>query len=325
MGKEFIHWNIRGINDKLRRKDKVDKILSLLQNPKKTALINLQETHLLSSEDIPKKLLEYKHIFHIIPSFASPADRGAGILLLINKSEEIISNIELIKGRILIIGLKNSATNQNSTIISFYGKSSNNNNIWVDHFKKVENYIIDNNLQNIVWLGDFNFVTSPLDRNSHLLNPIDEGAREPWQKLENKLDISDSFRYLNPRRLIYTYTHTNKKSRSRIDRIYLSCNLLPRIEKIRYENSKFSDHKMMILQIMDDFATGDGFWIFNNSLLKNEDFLEIIRDELRTARRWMEFFEKKRIFGTMFNKLSRAKRYNMPWKNRSTEEWKRQN
>ena len=273
MGKDFIHWNIRGLNDKIRRKDKVDKILTLLQNPKNTTLINLQETHLLTSEDIPNKLLEYKHIFHVIPSFASPADRGAGILLLVNKSEEIISNIELVKGRILIIGLKNSATNQTLTIISFYGKSSNSNNIWVDHFKRVENYIKDNNLQNIVWLGDFNFVTSPLDRNSHVLNPIDDGAREPWQKLEDKLDIADSFRYLNPRRLIYTYTHTNKKSRSRIDRIYLSRDLLSRIEKIGYDNSKFSDHRMMTLKMMDDFAMGDGFWIFNNSLLKSDEFL----------------------------------------------------
>ena len=101
---------------------------------------------------------------------------------------------------------------------------------------------------------------------------------------------------MNPRRLIYTYTHTNKKSRSRIDRIYLSRNLLSRIEKIGYDNSKFSDHRMMTLKMMDDFAMGDGFWIFNNSLLKNDDFLEIIRQELRTARNWMNFFEKKKDF-----------------------------
>ena len=109
---------------------------------------------------------------------------------------------------------------------------------------KIINYIKSNNLQNIIWSGDFNFVTSPLDRNSHTMNYVDEEAVEPWQELERNLEISDSFRYLSPRKLIYTYTHTNKISRSRIDRVYLSRNLLTRLEKICYETSHFSNHKI---------------------------------------------------------------------------------
>ena len=121
MGKEYIHWNIRGLNDKGRRKNKVDKKISLIQNPKKIVVVNLQETHLSSSEDIPKKILEYKRIFHMVPSFAPLSDKGSGIFLLINKSEEIVSEIEILKGRILILSLKNHATGNISTIISFYG------------------------------------------------------------------------------------------------------------------------------------------------------------------------------------------------------------
>ena len=90
MGGEYIHWNVRGINDKSRRSGKINKIISLLQKPKGTELINLQETHLQTNEDIPQKFFEYKHLFHIIPSFASPQDSGSGILIFVNKAEEII-------------------------------------------------------------------------------------------------------------------------------------------------------------------------------------------------------------------------------------------
>ena len=127
MGKEYIHWNIRGLNDKGRRKNKVDKIISLIQNPKKIVVVNLQETHLSSSEDIPKKILEYKHIFHIVPSFAPLSDKGSGIILLINKSEEIVSEIEILKGRIHILSLKNQATCNISTIFCTEYQPSNKN------------------------------------------------------------------------------------------------------------------------------------------------------------------------------------------------------
>ena len=69
------------------------------------------------------------------------------------------------------------------------------------------------------------------------MNYVDEEAVRPWQKLERKLEITDSFRYLSPRKLAYTYTHTNKISRSRIDRVYISGNLLTKLEKIRNETS----------------------------------------------------------------------------------------
>ena len=59
MGEEYIHWNVRGLNDKLRRKGKVSKIISLLQKPQDTILVNIQETRLQSEEDIPPKFFEH--------------------------------------------------------------------------------------------------------------------------------------------------------------------------------------------------------------------------------------------------------------------------
>ena len=130
MGEEYIHWNVRGLNDKLRRKGKVSKIISLLQKPQDTIVVNIQETRLQSNEDIPPKFYEHKHLYHIISSFSNPADSGSGILIFVNKTEDIILQHELVKGRILILQLNNKATNEVKTIISLYGKSTNDRETW---------------------------------------------------------------------------------------------------------------------------------------------------------------------------------------------------
>ena len=160
MGGEYIHWNVRGINDKSRRSGKINKIISLLQKPKGTELINLQETHLQSNDDIPQKFFEYKHLYHIIPSFASPQDSGLGILIFVNKAEEIILQKELVKGRIIILKIRNTVTKEIKSIISIYGKSTNDRKTWSEQFSMIMQFGINNSLENINFLEDFNFVNS---------------------------------------------------------------------------------------------------------------------------------------------------------------------
>ena len=269
MGEEYIHWNVRGINDKLRRKGKVSKIISLIQKTQDTVLINLQETHLQSNEDIPPKFFEYKHLYHIIPSHATPTDIGSGILMFVNKREEIIFQEDLVKGRILILKISNIATKEIKTIVSFYGKSTNDRMTWSNQFSMITNSITNNNLENIYFLGDFNFVTSTLDRNSHTLNSVDDLASVAWKNFEASLDISDSFRVNNPSKIAYSYTHTNKVSRSRIDRIFVPTSITSRLVKHTFEASQFSDHKTIRLKIAASIEMGEGQWVFNDLLLND--------------------------------------------------------
>ena len=296
MGEEYIHWNVRGINDKLRRKGKVSKIISLLQKPQDTVLINLQETHLQSNEDIPPKFYEYKHLYHIIPSFASPGDSGSGILIFVNKREEVILREELVKGRIVILKICNCATKEIKTIISIYGKSTNDKRTWSEQFNKINDYIIDNNLENIYFLGDFNFVTSTLDRNSHTLNSIDELAGDSWKNLEASLDIADSFRVNNPSKIAYSYTHTNKVSRSRLDRFYVPTYIASRPVSHIFEASHFSDHKIIRLKVTDKVEMGEGHWVFNDMMLNDADFVTLMTSTIQDMEHYKQDFANRQDF-----------------------------
>ena len=296
MGEEYIHWNVRGINDKLRRNAKVSKIISLIQRPQDTVLINLQETHLQSNDDIPPKFFEYKHLYHIIPSFATPVDSGSGILIFVNKTEEIVFREELLQGRILILKLRNNTTKEIKTIISLYGKSTNDRMTWSEQFGRIKDFITNNNLENIYFLGDFNFVTSTLDRNSRTLNSVDELAGDSWKSLEASLELADSFRVNNPSKIAYSYTHTNKVSRSRIDRIFVSTLTTSRIVRHNFEVSQFSDHKVIRLKITANIEMGEGHWVFNDLMLKDENFVTQMTRTIQDMEQYRQDFANRRDF-----------------------------
>ena len=78
----------------------------MLEQVQSNLFLNLHETHLNKDEDIPKKLLNYSHIYTVLSSNASEDDRGAGILMFINKTEEVIDKEDIIPGRLLFVKIK---------------------------------------------------------------------------------------------------------------------------------------------------------------------------------------------------------------------------
>ena len=108
-GDDYLQWNVRGISDKLRRKAKIQKIENILENASKIKILNLQETHLMSEEDEPPSFKKLKHIFHIVHSFAPLTDRGAGICIFVNKTENIMIQEVLLEGRLIYLKLENKA------------------------------------------------------------------------------------------------------------------------------------------------------------------------------------------------------------------------
>ena len=271
-----IHWNIRGL--KVINFEKVKKCCSMLEQVQSNLFLNLHETHLNKDEDIPKKLLNYSHIYTVLSSHASEDDRGAGILMFINKTEEVVDKEEIIPGRLLFVKIKNKTSGLERNIFSFYAKSHAHSTEIKRYMSSIHDKIIDGNLSGIMIVGDFNFVTSLLDRNSSSFTATDNMYRHEWEKLEINLGLLDSFRITNPKRRLYSYTHTNGTSRSRIDRIYVSNDLQGKIMSSTYDNVFSSDHKILNLKFAQEIDTGPGQWIFNNTLLEDKVFVDGVKE-----------------------------------------------
>ena len=177
---------------------------------------------------------------------------------------------------------------------------------------KINDKIKDNNLSGVIVCGDFNFVTSLLDRNTNSFTSVDNNYRHEWGKCQLENGLVDGFRVTNPKRRFYTYTHTNHTSRARLDRIYVSKDLMGKILINNIEYASESDHKIVNLSLAKNVESGPGQWIFNNTLLE-ENFVSEIRAITQSFSDNKDDFQSKMILWDFLkqNMASAAKTFSV--------------
>ena len=285
-------WNIRGLKVGSNSFFKVRKCVLKLEDVQKTNILSIQETHLKTDDQIPNKLKNFGHLYHILSTHAPENDNGAGIILFINKTEELIEQEELYPGRLLYAKIQNKVTSEVRNIFSFYAKSKATKIEIKNIMSTILNKVKNNNLSGIILCGDFNFVTSLLDRNSSTFTSVDNNYRHEWGKIQLELELIDCFRVTNPKRRYYTYTHTNGTSHASLDRIYVSKDLVGKILTNTIDYASESDHKIVNVSLGRNIEKGPGQWIFNNTLLKDDKFSDEIRAIIK------DFVENKDDFGS---------------------------
>ena len=124
-------------------------------------------------------------------------------------------------------------------------------------------------------MGYFNFVSSPLDRNSNNITNTDIACKDVWNRIEICYNLVDSFRISNKDHRLYTYASPSH-SKSRIDRIYLPQSLSGQVLSTVFENIDISDHKIVRLQFKQSVKYGPGQYVFNNTLLNDSIFVNEI-------------------------------------------------
>ena len=276
---EILHLNIKGVKDKtnINYKEKVETVQKMLYNVQNTMMLNLQETHLSCQEQIPKVWTQFNHVYHICSTFATNDDRFAGIIMFINKFFEIQSEEILYQGRILLVKAKKKETSDYVNFISIYGKATGSNSDKLEILDVLWEKINSYELENPFIFGDFNYVTSFLDRNSNNFNNSDNVCKEKWNQIESKLKLYDSFRAIYKNRRLYTYSSPTS-SKSRIDRIYVPESWYARLVKTVFENVGISDHKIVKTIISANIIKGPGQYVFNNSMLDDITFKEGIKE-----------------------------------------------
>jgi hypothetical protein len=75
--------------------------------------------------------------------------------------------------------------------------------------------------------------------------------------------------------------------------MYISADLASKIEASNFDTSCFSDHKIVRVRVAIKVERGPGSWIFNNSLLKDLDFVTLMRNELRIPSGVKHTFERR--------------------------------
>ena len=276
---QFVSWNPGGFGSvsKAVQNKKLSIIKNYLLHPEKLNMLCLVETHLFEKNKLPKYLIDFEHTYHICHTFASVTDTHAGITVFINKKYQLLHEEILMEGRLLYVQVKNiSDTTQN--FFFYYGPHSNLEER-ERHIDIAQNYINNNTLEEIFFLGEFNYVTSNLDTNQGSINY--QTLAQSWIVFEQNNSIFDTFRYRCPKRRLYSNTGTNKKSKTRIDRIYVPSTIIDQIKSTLFHETEKIRHKIVEVQVFKGIENGPGSWAFKNSLLQDEGYTDLITKEMK--------------------------------------------
>ena len=118
-------------------------------------------------------------------------------------------------------------------------------------------------------------------------NPIDKRGGQPWKatnyrnslmNLMEELNLIDIYRQIHPTTKSFTYESKPLNLKSRIDFFLISRHLSRCVKNSEIRTSIAPDHKSIFLniEIKNEFTRGPGLWKFNNTLLEDENYKELI-------------------------------------------------
>ncbi len=84
---------------------------------------------------------------------------------------------------------------------------------------------------------------------------------------------------------------------TRIDFVLCTRNVENFIEKIKYEDTSFSDHKFLSFKLVwSKMQRGPGVWILNAKILKNEDYVSKVKEIIEKEKKNGMYLENKSLW-----------------------------
>ena len=211
-------------------------------------------------------------------SCLNSSSRGVTILLNNNfeyKVEKVDSDPN---GNFLILDI--IIEGKHFTLINLYGPNEDKPKFYKELRQKYTS--LDND--NIIMCGDWNFVLNPdIDSNNylHINNP-----RARQEVLDNMMEedgLLDVYRVYNEEQREFTWSRRNPvRKQARLDYFLISFSCFTYAEASSITPGYRTDHSGIILDLILDFNVerGKGYWKFNNSLLKDIDYIKIVKETI---------------------------------------------
>ena len=250
----------------LRNYEKRMDVLSYLKDTNAN-IVCLQDTHLLDGDK--------SSIKQIWPDCYVNGSKtnSRGVVTLLNNNFEytILNTFKDDEGNILqtIIDCGNFKLN----LINVYAPNRDSPSF----FSKVMHLAHDDNADYVMICGDFNLVLTPSIDCHNYVNTNNPQARAKVIEMMSSLDLIDAFRHLKPHVKRFSWRKKNPIKQARLDYFLIAKAMADMIDSCNIKPSYRSDHSIIEIKItMDNFIRGRGTWKFDNSLLKNSDYLDLI-------------------------------------------------
>lgn len=264
--------NTRGCSSSIKNASLYTYIESVCNKPD---IVLLQETSVSNEQSFIRTWPSYS-------SYCNPSPtRGSGVVTLVK------NNINVAESKILYDGYL-SCTKISLNNVIFYV-----HNILMPQSNSEALKVIDKLSENSdscsdgvsIVAGDFNCTLNPsLDR---LNMPSEHRQRivKPLKKVLSDFQVSDVWRKQNPEEQKFTWYRNNPQSavnfsKARLDRIYIHSSMLSSCSQCKILTCPLSDHSAVTLglKLPSKSHIGSAYWHFNNALLNDKEYQDIIRE-----------------------------------------------
>jgi exonuclease III len=270
---------IRSLNaNGLQCKTKRDLVFNELTKYNQEVLL-LQETHTNVSDEKHYKIKWGKNVF-----FSHGTTNSRGVCIIIPKTfngecEKIYADLE---GRLLIV--KITIEKVDYIICNIYAPVSSYEKEQIDLLMLVEKELEEYINSNLIIGGDWNvYMNDNLDKKSRTNAACtNKKYREALKTFLEEYSMADCWRLAHPNLRKYTCRSGKRGDRvtlTRIDMILIKENLLNVMEKPMIKAGFKSDNNFITLTISVNYeARGPGTWKFNNMLLRDKIYVNMIKE-----------------------------------------------
>ena len=181
-------------------------------------------------------------------------------------------------GNCIVIDL--SFNDKRFTFCSLYGPNKDSPDFTII----IRNIVNEFQNTNYIFCGDWNLVLH-LDLDIYnQVNVNNPKARNVVLDLIDDFKLVDPWRCYNPNIKRFTWRQPNPLKQSRLDFFLISEELMNFVKSTDILPGYRSDHSMVLTNFsFNDLDRGKGYWKFNNSLLKDIDYVNLVKCTIKNV------------------------------------------
>ena len=233
-------------------------------------IIFLQDTHLTENKVQYFDALWKGKCYH---SCFTNNRRGTSILIHKNTQHTLLFQFTCERGNYVIIGCKIGADTY--VLGCIYGPNKDE----PDFYAHLDNLLGSVECDHIILGGDFNFVMNWKKDSFGYVRENNINARSKFIAVCDQHNLIDIWRQYNANDNQYTWLRTNPSKGARLDMFFVSEHLSALCVKQKITPGYRTDHNMISIEMKIPASShGPGLWKFNESLLKDDKYIEIVKE-----------------------------------------------
>ena len=161
------------------------------------------------------------------------------------------------------------------TLVNLYAPNDDDPNFYTSVFEHLADFQCDE----VIIGGDYNLVLDVEKDKKGGLAKTHKKSREVLNKFTEDLDLVDVWRVQNPESQRFTWRQRNPEIHCRLDFFLVNKSIICSAINTDIVPGYKTDHSMITLQIsLHNNPRGRGFWKLNTSFLKDEEYVNQIRE-----------------------------------------------